>query len=401
MRFHVLGLGSIGSLLSYHLRRSLPEHHNITLIYRTQRQAEQNGSEIRFEVNGVISKAAGFKREAFDSPIYPQTSHSGSGSDEDDSRKIDSLFVATKAHQTLPAIRQLSSRLSPESTIVLLQNGMGVYEELTQHIFSNPATRPHFILASITHGVFRKKKNHFVHTGLGGISFGIVPDPQGRNFEAGFQDQSLPPWERLPRLSDISADSESNKTYKSLQATVATLLLLESLNVSWRPVADVQTVMYQKLVVNAVINPLTALMGCRNGDILCTTTSQRIARKVCQEASQVFRAQFAADARSWIKSLEDSGHDTKNLPLQRVPHVLTKMMLEKEVIRVARLTGGNISSMLSDIRLGKSTEIDFINGYLLKLGQTFHVRMPATSTLLHLVKMRSAIPLDQQLSTRS
>jgi len=389
MRFHVLGLGSVGSLLSYHLRRTLPEHHYITLIHRTQGQASAahaRGGEIRIEVNGVVTAATAFTSEAFNPP------------DDTANRfqKIESLFITTKAHQTVPAIRRLLPRLSPNSTIVLLQNGMGVYEELTHHIFPNPATRPHFILASNTHGVFRKDTQHFVHAGLGGIIFGIVPDPEERNFEAGFQDLSLPKPDRAPRLSDISAVSDDER-YKSLRSTVAALLLLEALNVSWKPMVEVQTAMRQKLVVNAILNPLTAIMGCRNGDVLHTASSRRIAERVCQEASRVFQTQFKADATSWLGSLESAGIDSQGVPIDRMPTVLTKSMLEDEVVRVAHLTKGNISSMLADIRIGKQTEIDFVNGYLLKLGRTYRVDMPATATLLNLVKMRSAIPLDQAL----
>jgi len=53
--------------------------------------------------------------------------------------------------------------------------------------------------------------------------------------------------------------------------------------------------------------------------------------------------------------------------------------------------------MLSDIRTGRPTEIDYINGFLLEFGNICKVRMPITKSLLQLVKMRSEIPLDQQL----
>lgn len=403
MRFHILGLGPIGSLLSHHLRRTLPQIHPITLIHKNEGQANAaraNGCAIRVEINGIVTSTDGFVSEAFNAPTVirrnSQDSQQTIGTGQD---KIESLFITTKAHQTVPAIRRLLPRLSPNSTIVLLQNGMGVYEELTHDIFRNPDQRPHFILASNTHGAFRKDTYDIVHAGVGEIRFGIVPDPSGRDFEVGFEDQAVPRGERAPRLSDISdtAQDLSHEKYKSLRGTVAAMLLLEGLNVSWKPMSDVETTMRQKLVVNAVINPLTALMGCRNGDIFRTGASRRIAQRVCQEASYVFEAQLKADTKLWFDSLASAGMDTQGVPVKRLPRKLTKSALEEEVFRVAQMTRGNVSSMLADIRTGRSTEVDFINGYLLKLGNTYRVQMPATAMLLNLVKMRSSIPLDQIL----
>jgi 2-dehydropantoate 2-reductase len=395
MRFHVVGVGAVGSLLAHHLRRAIPPTHSITLIRKTQRQARaylNKGNVINVECDGVVSAAEGFRVETIDamemSPTAPV----------DQAGTIEALFVTTKAHQTLSTIHVLAPRLSKNSTIILLQNGMGVYEGLVHNVFRNPEQRPHFILASNTHGVFRKSFNHFVHAGQGAIEFGIVPDIAGRAFEAGFSDDIVQRLEREPRLSDITTpDDPSHERYKSLRSAVAAMLLLESLDTSWKAINDVQIAMRRKLVVNAVINPLTALMGCRNGDIFTTSASHRIMKRICQEASSVFMAQAKSDARTRLDTLVAQGIEAETIPVKRLPRGLIRDMLETEVLRVANTTKGNLSSMLQDIRSGRETEIDFINGYLSSLGVTYGVPMPANAMLLNLVKMRSAIPLDQML----
>jgi 2-dehydropantoate 2-reductase len=277
---------------------------------------------------------------------------------------------------------------------------MGVYEILINEVFRNPEQRPHFILASNTHGAYLKTAQHIVHAGQGAIEFAIVPHISGRNYEAGFLDNSVPKFERKPRLSDITTpDDPSYESYKTLRETVAALLLLEPLNVSWRSISYLQTVIRRKLVVNAVINPLTALMGCRNGDLFRNHNSSayNIMDNICREASAVFKAQAMAESQAWSNSLAMEGIDPNDVVVGRLPEALSSEMLKKEVLRVADSTKHNISSMLSDIRRGRSTEIDFINGYLLNLGTTHRVKMPCSSVLLHLVKLRGAIPLDQIL----
>jgi 2-dehydropantoate 2-reductase len=407
MRFHILGIGPIGSLLAFNLRRNIPPTHVVTLIHKTQRQANEfaeNSGEIRVELSGVTSSENRFEGEVFEAyhdREFVQTRKSGQnpGTGSDPPKRapgpsetaIQSLFVTTKAHQTIGAIRRLLHRLSGDSTIVLLQNGMGIYEQLIHDVFRNPAQRPHFILASNTHGAWFKRFHHVVHAGFGEIHFGIVPDTDGRQFEAGSFDSSVAKSDRRLDLNDITnaSDDPLHTRYKSLRSTVSALCDVEKgLRTSWRPIAQVQERMLQKLVVNSVINPLTAIIGCRNGDIFGTTASHRIMRRVCQEAADVIAAQIRADTLNG---------DNPHTSARRIPRSLTAQFLEEECVRVAELTRGNISSTLNDIRRGRTTEIDFLNGYLLNLGATYGVPMPATATLLNLVKMRARIPIDQQL----
>ncbi|KAJ8516122.1 hypothetical protein ONZ45_g6541 [Pleurotus djamor] len=404
MHFHVLGIGPVGSLIAFHLRRSLPSNHAITLVYKSYTQSQdalKHGGQIAVESNGLLSSAKGFRRESVEIPrisastkkpaqaALPEDSDSPSMLETDNT--IESLIVTTKAHQTVPAIQQLLPRLASNATIVLLQNGMGVYEKLISDVFRNPAHRPHFLLASNTHGAFLRGGNQVVHAGHGSIEFGIVPDTNGRNYETGFRESNTP----HPHDIIQSHEDPAFPQYRSLRNTVAAMLMLKSLNVSWKPMADMQVTMRRKLVVNSVINPLTALMGCRNGDIFTTEASLRIMRRVCQEAHDAYLAQMRAETQEWLDKKAQEGYDSKQLPTGRFPRALSRVALESECRRVADLTKGNISSMLSDVRRGRRTEIEFLNGYLVGLGSTYNVPMPANALLMNLVKMRSAIPIDQ------
>jgi len=79
----------------------------------------------------------------------------------------------------------------------------------------------------------------------------------------------------------------------------------------------------------------------------------------------------------------------------RVSKELGVDALEREVLRVANLTRGNMSSMLSDVRKNNPTEVDFLNGYLVRLGEQYGISMPVNKALVQLVMMRSTIPIDQ------
>ncbi|TFY82082.1 hypothetical protein EWM64_g1931 [Hericium alpestre] len=416
MLFHVLGIGPVGTLIAHHLRHVLDERHSVVLIHKhlaQMRRTRKMGSEVIVERDGIRTLSSGFRSEVSDTQKQQREDqlnaqrvrkaeirarYSDDLTDGDNSSKethlihppsgtIESLIVTTKAQSVTPAIQQLLPRIGPNSTIVLLNNGMGVYENLLQYIFRNPEQRPHFILATNDHGAFLKGYMHCVHAGIGAIKFGIVPDPWGRDFEA-----SASSGGQLS-LKDIM-EHDDDERYFSLRNTVAVLSSLSALNASWVPFSSVMTAIKRKLVVNSVINPLTAIMGCRNGDVFTSDAANRICRRVCMEAEWVFSAEYAAQ-EGLTKNLFISSRGDRRLPV--VPSALKGESLEEEVKRVASITTGNVSSMLADIQKGKHTEIDFMNGHLLRMGLDYKVHMPTTATLLNLIKMREAIPLDPSL----
>ena len=389
MHFHVLGLGPVGCLLAHNLRRILPSTHEISLILKT-RPALPVKHFIKVDTFGATTTSDGYLAEGF------QNAQQQEGNQE--LKQIQSLFVALKAQNTVTALQSLTNRLSASSTIVLMQNGMGLYEQLIRDVFRNPSQRPHFILASNTNGAFALQPFHIVHAGLGSIDFGIVPDSKGREFEAGFDDDSIPRSQRRLRLIDITSPTDVDSArYLSLRDTVAALLLLEPLSTSWKAYAELQLVMRRKLVVNAVINPLTALMGCRNGQLTRLPSGLKITNKICWEASLVFAAEMRRESTLWLQDMQSRGVNTKDVTIPSLPRSLSPGCLEEEVFRVAQLTKNNVSSMLQDIRRGKFTEIDYINGYLINLGRELGVRTPYNVALTDLVKLRHGIPLDQML----
>jgi 2-dehydropantoate 2-reductase len=514
MRFHVAGLGSVGTLVAYHLRRVLPSQHTVTLIAKNRLQADKLRSKygsVSIEDHGAISSLGGFEFEwapmkrlasPFDR-VHPQADAVSELGDVMVKRKrlppLECLVVTTKAPGTMHLIQRYQDRITNRTTIVLLQNGMGVYERLVREVFRDPRKRPHFILTTNTHGAWLKTTGLAVHAGHGEIEFGVVPDPrQNRDFEKSFHDSAGRPEQRKGSLTDVANPGADDlaQHYLPLRNTISALSAME-LNTRWRPITDIEIAMRRKLVVNAVINPLTCIMGCRNREVFAHPSSIRILSKVCAEAEAVFRAQLRQETREWqaqqtgtrqagadpasttfhrpstssaepnqatelitpsnaplAPETEDSqaaAHDSQHVELTSpaaavspegdmvaqpskpsssgniakaqtssrvqtrtqtqtsplahqvhqsliddppLPGALSSQSLFDYCIEVARKTGDNVSSMLSDLKAGKETEIDFLNGYLISLGAQYNVPMPTTDMLLHMVKIRSAIPLD-------
>lgn len=122
---------------------------------------------------------------------------------------------------------------------------------------------------------------------------------------------------------------------------------------------DIKSILWSKLIINTGINALTAITGLCNGKLLEYEGTRRILRDSVTEAVRIVK-------RKRIKLIYDD-------PLAKVE-------------AVAESTSTNISSMLQDILRKKRTEIDFINGVIVRLGQELNIPTPVNSLLTDLVK---------------
>ncbi|KAI8990460.1 ketopantoate reductase-like protein [Trametes punicea] len=402
MRIHVVGLGAIGTFVAFHLRRSLAPRHSVVALHRLETakliQQKPDGAPLAVERDGTLVSQDGVVHLPYGEP-RTRSRKSDFAPAELDARDdpavrnalgpIESLIVTTKAYAVPSVVEILREHISRNSTIVLLHNGMGVYEKLITDVFPEPNDRPNFVFASNTHGLYSVGTLHSVHTAVGTLRLGIVPDTFGRDYEASYRspltdaDAKL----SLDDIANVSAEQDISPRYLTLRNTIAALTNSPGLRAVWERFYDVQIAMRAKLVVNAFINPVSALLQCKNGDVLASAYGQSVADRVCREAERVFQAQWAAEQNE----LRDKVPGIK--PVLSYPRELKAEVMRKEIERVVELTKNNYSSMYMDVKLRRPTEIDFINGYIIELGKKHKYRPIMNLGLAHLIKMRGAIPL--------
>jgi 2-dehydropantoate 2-reductase len=128
------------------------------------------------------------------------------------------------------------------------------------------------------------------------------------------------------------------------------------------PSDEVARLIWEKLVINVGINAITGLTGIRNGFIAEMQEAADLCRSAVEEAIIVAR--------------------TKGFPFE--------MDMVQRVIAVARATGRNRSSMGQDVDKKKKTEIDAINGAVVRFGKEAGIRTPVNETLTSLMKVLEA-----------
>lgn len=395
MRFHITN-SPLGILLSYHLRQSLSPNHSVSLIYKTRALAQQSvaaGNVVRMEHANMIMSARGVRSEAYglptDSPRRPKIDYDPYMPPlphEDEPTPIDSLIITTRPARTFSTLQHLIPRLSVKSTIVLMHEGLGVYENLVTNLFPNPEARPHFIIANSRHEVWRKDRSHVVHSAVGSINFSIVPDPKGRDFEATMQSPSLPHQDRSLVLRDLAdpAHDPQLPQYATLYNTVAALNGLNTLNVNWLPMEQGEIVFRRDLVVRSAIDAVAVWLNCTNGQLLESLEARKLVYKICEEAACVFDAQ-------WYREIVQSGAFPKGSSLPRLPTGLRKKALTKACLHFAESTPHNVAVMLRDLRLGRRTQLRYGLGYLLDLSNAYHVPVPTIRTICAMIRARESV----------
>ena len=222
------------------------------------------------------------------------------------------LLVTLKAWQVSSAVSTLLPKLNPRCAILLLHNGMGTQDEL-------PANNQPILQGTTTHAA-RHDGSTIIHVAGGTTHIGPTsPAAQSLSHLAEVLHQALP-------------------------------------DVAWHN--NIASANWRKLAVNCVINPLTALYNCRNGDL------------------QRYPEQIEALCREVASIMEMEGYHTSCEGLQQY------------VMEVIQSTADNVSSMLQDIRTQRHTEIDYITGYLLRRARSHGVTLPENARLFELIKRK-------------
>jgi 2-dehydropantoate 2-reductase len=150
-------------------------------------------------------------------------------------------------------------------------------------------------------------------------------------------------------------------------ATTAFLELFRGTRVRTRTVPDLERELWRKAIVNAAVNPVTALHGVTNGRLLVAPYHDP-ATRLLREAQRA-----AALAGYGISDAE----------------------ADAELERVLRATAENRSSMLQDWTRGRPTEIDAISGEILREAAAHGVHLPETEAVVAQLRSRNLPATDR------
>ena len=229
----------------------------------------------------------------------------------------DAILVTTKAYDNKVVAEILANKVRKETPIFLIQNGMGNEQIFKKNLPQNPIYR-----AITTEAAELINPGTVKHVAFGKTTFGLVSG--NRN---GFTNQ----------VRNIL--SKSGFFIKITQ--------------------NIQLKMWYKLLANATICPLGAILHTENGNILDNPSTTRIFDAILDEGITL----------------------AKHL----VPHGDFSASREF-ILKIIKKTQNNKCSMLQDIERGRRTEIDFINGFIVQESRKIGLKTPVNNAITELIQ---------------
>jgi 2-dehydropantoate 2-reductase len=222
----------------------------------------------------------------------------------------DFTIIAVKQYQLTSIVEKINEFPAKRKNLLFLQNGMGHLKLLEQIVGGN------IFVGAIEHGALKVNPHTVIHNGEGTTNVAV------------FRGESTPIQHLTARFQP-----EFSLVFN----------------------ADYYQMLVNKLIINAVINPLTAILQVKNGDLI--------------ENRYYFHA---------LKTL-----------FAEISNILDLDQPEEHFARILKVchnTAENRSSMLKDIEAKRKTEVEAILGFILEEANRKETHAPQTESLYYLIK---------------
>ncbi|WP_421384452.1 2-dehydropantoate 2-reductase [Bacillus salacetis] len=220
----------------------------------------------------------------------------------------DLIIIAVKQYHLSELIKTLN-KIPPDCPLLFLQNGIGHMKLLEQLSHAN------LYVGTVEHGALKLSDNEVAHKG------------KGKTNAAVFRGNG----KMLSKLSRANIDFP---------------VIIQS---------DYDLVLLEKLAVNAVINPLTAVLGIQNGRLVENEHFEHLAQSIFDEILLLYPR---------LNSIIDF----------------------EDIKEIASNTRGNTSSMLADLQTKRETEVEAILGAMLEEARSNDVSLSIIPVLYEMVK---------------
>lgn len=248
----------------------------------------------------------------------------------------DLVFLLVKQTFNDIALNQLKKHLTKDSTVCTLQNGL-----------------PEYSVAKILGE--KMVVGGVVSWGAKLIEPGvseITTDLPSHQFDIGEINGEVT--ERIVKIKEI------------LQLMCPTNILDNLMGIRWN-----------KIIANSAMSGMSAVLGCNFGEILDNPQALLRAKYIANECIHVCRA-------TGIHMAVRHGYDHGNLLFfEKKDELEAKDWLFKQIWEPHRNV---IGSMLRDLEIGIKTEIDYINGAVVEVGEKFNVPTPVNSQVVKIIK---------------
>jgi 2-dehydropantoate 2-reductase len=242
------------------------------------------------------------------------------------------IILTVKSHDTASAIEQVKPLVGKDTHVIVAQNGYGNYETVAAAVGKE-------------------------RTLLARVIFGVKLSAPGRA-------------EVTVIADDVRIGQPNNAVDPGRIEAIAAAIDAAGIPTSYAE--NVAAILWDKILYNAALNPLGAVLECTYGQLAEDPGTRLIMDRIIDEIFLV--AQAHGITLNWMS------------PAEYRKHFYTKLVPP---------TAKHFPSMYYDVKAGKRLEIDALNGAIVMLAQEKNVSVPVNETITLLIKAKETIASRQ------
>ncbi|KAH7037121.1 uncharacterized protein B0I36DRAFT_313368 [Microdochium trichocladiopsis] len=269
---------------------------------------------------------------------------------------IDNLLVALDDCSVEPFMRNLKRSITNNTTVCLLGDGLGMMEDLNARVFTDPASRPHYILGLSTHEVSTHSgtKVSIRHRWHKRGSALYLSTPVEYTSSVPFDRLDLSP--RSQHLLDILSSSPE----------------LGARRLPWNRFIQRKL---PGMIHSSLVDSISVMLGCRFNQIAERKHGRSLWNTMLSETLRIIAAMPEVEPE--------------------VARYFSSQKFRHELWAKLNRQGSTYSRWISLIRAGRRPPVDHINGYFVRRAQELGVNCKHNTTALSVVQFKYSLRRDE------
>jgi 2-dehydropantoate 2-reductase len=287
---------------------------------------------------------------------------------------ISNLVLASRPQFVAPSLLGIRHRLTSESTIFLLTDGMGVLEEIYEKVWPDVETRPHFVLGSSSHTIQRMpaaKDPHFMSKEEN--YFRVLRWKQTGTLSVA----AMPKWDNMRDPEAFLPLEEKPKSDSSRELAATTRYLLKTLRRTPILVPTFMSPMeyhlqsLENLATQSILGAVVSMTDSRQAHLLYNWPLTVSMRVLAHEISMVLRS---------LPEVQGYPNLEERFAPERIISLVTALCFQKK---------HKIPTAVYEMRMGIKPAVEYLNGYVVKRGEELGLRPVVNYFMNYMIKGKS------------
>lgn len=272
---------------------------------------------------------------------------------KEDNSLIDRLVVSGSGHEAVAALNSVKHRLNKDTTVCLMNDGLGVLEEVRKRVFEGTMDTPDFLLGHMSHKLAFNRRLDAVKQ----LRFGQL--------------LVTPPYTTATRTQ--SRTSARTNFVESLKAT-------KHLNPSMATYDEWLRFKLPTVIFNAVVETVCVLLDTSYRELLQNTAGRRMMSQLLDEIVVVLEN---------IPELRGSAAIRKFVQGKSIQSLLYQGIMAKK---------SQPSDLVRRLETGLPTDVEYCTGYFISRAQQIGADMPFNTMMRDMVKARHSRLIESRNS---